>query len=133
MKKVFLSFAKEDTSKVMRLLPLLANPEYGLDYCEEPPELDFNSDAAKDIKRKIGEKIVNSNITVCLISDNTCKSKWVDCALKKSRDKGSKIIAMAIKGTECALLPEVIREENLPFYPWNPQRLVEFIIGKEGN
>ncbi len=128
MKKVFLSFAEEDTPKVLRLLPLLTNPEYGLDYCDQPSGVDFDSEPAKDIKRKIGEKIVGCNITVCLVSGNTHKNKWVDCALKKSRDKGNKIIAMALKGTECAVLPDVIREENLPFYPWNPQRLTKLII-----
>lgn len=126
-------FNGEDTQKVLRLLPLLANQEYELDYCQEPVGVDFDSEPAKDFKRAIGEKIVNSNITVCLISNDTHKNKWVDCALKKSRDKGNKIIAMALKGIECAVLPEVIREENLPFYPWNPQRFIKIVTIGEGN
>ena len=34
---------------------------------------------------------------------------------------------MALKGTQDAVLPAVIKEENLTFYPWDPERLKELI------
>lgn len=127
MKKVFLSFAPEDIRKVRDLLALLANPDYELDFYEVPLDMDFESEGADSIKRAIGERIVNCGVTVCLIGENTHKSKWVDCELKKSRNKGNRIIAMALKRIESAVLPEVVREENLKFYPWDPQKLGKFI------
>ena len=78
-------------------------------------------------KMAMGEKIAECNLAVCLIGENTHKSKWVDSQLRKNRNKGNKIIAMAIKGVESAVLPEVIKEEFLTFYPWDPQKLKTLI------
>lgn len=130
MKRVFLSFAAEDARKVKDLLPLLASPDYELDFYEVPPGVDFESEGAQSTKRAMGEKIVKSNITVCLIGENIHTDKWVDCQLQKSRHKGNKIIAMALRGVESAALPEAVREENLKFYPWDPQKLKK-LIGEE--
>jgi len=127
MKKVFLSFAEQDTQKVKNLTPLLSSPEYDLDFYDGPLDLDIDAPGADMIKQAIGEKIVKCSIVVCLISENTHNSKWVDSQLQKNRNKGNRIIAMALKGTQDAVLPVVIREENLTFYPWDPQRLKELI------
>jgi hypothetical protein len=127
MKKVFLSFAHEDAQKVKNCLPLLSCSEYDLDFYEGFLDIDIDAPGAEIIKRIIGEKIVKCSIVVCLISENSHNSKWVDSQLQKNRNKGNKIIAMALKGTEDAVLPAVIREENLTFYPWDPQRLKEII------
>lgn len=129
-KRVYLSFAPEDSPKVNKLLPLLRNPDYDLDFYDGPLDLDFDALGAEAIKHAIGEKIVKCDIAVCLISENTHKSKWVDCQLQKNRNKGNKIIAMALKGTVDAVLPIVIKEENLKFYPWDPQRLRTLIIAE---
>ena len=127
MKRVFLSFSHEDGRKVEKLINLLRCPEYQLDFYEGPLDLDFEAEGSETIRMAIGEKIAKCNIAVCLIGENTHKSKWVDSALAKNRNKGNRIIAMALKGTQDAVLPAVIREENLTFYPWDPQRLKELI------
>ena len=131
-KRVFLSFANEDAQKVKSLLPLLSCSEYDLDFYEGPLDIDIDASGADVIKQAIGEKIVKCSIVVCFISENTHNSKWVDSQLQKNRNKGNKIIAMALKGTEDAVLPAVIREENLTFYPWDPQRLKELIAQDTG-
>jgi len=127
MKKVYLSFAEVDTEKVKNLLPLFNSFEYALDYYEGLQDLDFNAPEAAEIKQVIGEKIVQCSIAVCLISAHTHECKWVDLALMKNRNKGNRIIAMALKGTTDAVLPKIIHEENLTFYPWDPERLKELI------
>lgn len=126
-KRVFLSFADEDAQKVKNLVPLLASPEFDLDFYAGGLDLDIDAPGADLIKRAIGEKIVKCSIAVCLISENTHHSKWVDAQLQKNRNKGNRIIAMALKGTLDAALPAVVREENLTFYPWDPQRLKNLI------
>jgi len=127
-----LSFADEDTQKVKNLLPLLSSPEYDLDFYAGPLDIDIDAPGAEVIKRAIGEKIVKCSIVVCLIGENTHNSKWVDSQLQKNRNKGNRIIAMALKGTEDAVLPAVIREENLTFYPWDPARLKKLIAEDTG-
>ncbi|MFA5005773.1 MAG: TIR domain-containing protein [Candidatus Omnitrophota bacterium] len=132
MKRVYLSFADVDAPKVKRLLPLLESPEYELDFYDGPLDMDIDAQGAEAVKQLIGEKIVKCGITVCLISENTYKSKWVDSQLQKSRNKGNRVIAMALKGTEDAVLPVVVREKNLAFYPWDPARLKQ-LIAEETN
>jgi hypothetical protein len=128
MKRVFLSFADEDAQKVKRLITLLYSPDYDLDFYDGPLGIDIDTEDANAIKQAIGEKIVKCSVTVCLIGENTHKSKWVDSELQKSRHKGNKIIAMALKRVKEAVLPSVIREEYLTFYPWDPQKLRKLIL-----
>lgn len=127
-KRVYLCFSGQDAQKVKNLLPLLFSPEYDLDFYDGPLDLDIDAAGADEIKRIIGEKIIKCSIVVCLISELTHNSRWVDSVLQKNRNKGNRIIAMALKGTLDAVLPAVIKEENLTFYPWDPQRLKEFIL-----
>ena len=127
MKRVYLSFADEDAQKVKNLLSLLSSLEYDLDFYEGSLDIDIDAPGSEVIKQAMGEKIAKCSIAVCLISENTHNSKWVDSQLEKNRHKGNRIIAMALKGTQDAILPTVIREENLTFYPWDPQRLKELI------
>ena len=131
MKRVFLSFAYEDTQKVKNLVPELMSPDFDIDFYEGSSDIDFDSEAATSIKRAIGEKITKCNVTVCLIGEHTYTCKWVDCQLNKSRHKGNKIIAMALKGEEWAVLPRQIKEENITFYPWNPKKLAMLICENE--
>lgn len=128
MKRIFLSFAERDLEKVKNLLPLLNHPDCQPDFCQIDASLRFDSPAAESTKENIGRKIVDCEITVCLIGEDTHTSRWVDCQLRKSRNKGNKIIAMAVKGTEDAVLPTIIKEENLRFYPWDPKKLLQLIF-----
>jgi len=131
MRRAFLSFADEDTGKVKSLVAGLYSPEYDLDFYDGPLDADIDSPDAAAIKSAIGEKIAKCSITVCLIGENTHKSKWVDSQLQKSIHKGNKIIAMALKGVKEAILPAVIKGEYLKFYPWDPQRLSRLILEEE--
>jgi len=127
MKRIFLSFAPEDAVEVKGLLSLLESPDFELDFYEVPLGVDFKSEGAKSLKQAIGAKIVQCSVTICLIGEDSHKSPWVDCQLQKSRNKGNRIIAMALRKVETAVLPDVVREENLRFYPWNPKKLRELI------
>jgi hypothetical protein len=123
MKRVFLIFGEDDALKAARLMPLLRSPVYEVDFYQGPAHPDFDSDEAEAVRRAMGEKIAGCDIAVCLVGENTHKDKWVDCQLRKNRNKGNRIIAMALKGVECAVMPEVAREELLTFYPWDPRKL----------
>lgn len=127
-----MSFAEEDAPKVKNLLSLLRSPDYDLDFYEGPLDIDFDAPDAEAVKHAIGEKIVKCDIVVCFIGENTHNSKWVDSQLEKNRNKGNRIIAMALKGTEDAVLPAVVREENIKFYPWDPQRFKKLIAEDTG-
>lgn len=126
-KRVFLSFIAEDREKVSGLRLLAANPNYDLEFFDESVRAPIDSQDAEYVMRRIREKINRTSVTVCLISEDTYKSKWVDWELKESDEKSNTIIAMALKGVERAVLPALIKEKNLTFHAWDPERLNKLI------
>jgi hypothetical protein len=127
MKRVFFSFAAEDVQQVRGLRLLAANPNYELDFYDESVRVPFDSENADYIKRKIREKINRASVTVCLISEETHKSGWVDWELEESDKKGNTIIAMALKGVTQAVLPKLVKQKGLAFHAWDPEALNRLI------
>jgi hypothetical protein len=126
-KRVFLSFIEEDKERVQGLRLLAANPNYDLEFYDESVSVAINSKDAGYIKQRIREKISRTSVTVCLISEKTHTSEWVDWELQESDEKGNTIIAMALKGVERAVLPRLIKAKGLTSHAWDPQQLNELI------
>lgn len=126
-KRVFLSFIAEDRQRVEGLRLLAANPDYDLEFYDESVRAPIDSADAEYVKRRIREKINRTSVTVCLISEQTHTSRWVDWELEQSHKKGNKIIAMALKGVQRAVLPKLIKELRLTFHAWDPKLLRELI------
>jgi hypothetical protein len=126
-KRVFLSFIEEDTQRVAGLRLLAANPGYDLEFYDESLRVPIDSFDAAYIKAKIRARIERTTVTVCLISEQTHTSPWVDWELEESDTKRSTIIAMALKGVDQAVLPRLIKEKGVHFYGWDPERLNRLI------
>jgi len=126
-KRVFLSFIEEDLPTVKGLRLLAANPDYDLEFYDESVRVAIDSRDAEYVKRVIRDKISRTSVTVCLISESTHKSRWVDWELEESEKKGNAIIAMALKGVDRAVLPKLIKERRLTFHAWDPERLARLI------
>lgn len=126
-KRVFLSFIDEDKQRVQGLRLLAANPDYDLEFYDESVRTAINSSDAEYIKSRIREKIARTSVTVCLISEKTHTSGWVDWELEESHEKGNTIIAMALKGVERAVLPNLIKQLALTFHGWDPGNLNRLI------
>jgi hypothetical protein len=127
-KRVFLSFAHEDQNQVRGLRLLAANPDYDLEFYDESVKVAVNSRDSDYIKRVIRDKIVRSSVTVCLIGPSTYASEWVDWELRESVESGNTILVMALKGVDSAVLPTVVRERKLTFWPWDPANLNTLIV-----
>jgi hypothetical protein len=128
-KRVFLSFAYEDVDQVKGLRLLAANPNYDLEFYDESLQVAVNSLDAEYVRRRIRDKINRSSVTVCLISKTTYSSTWVDWELHESYEQGNTLIAMALKGVDRAVLPQLIRDLQLAFHPWDPAQLTTLISG----
>lgn len=126
-KRVFLSFIEEDKERVQGLRLLAANPDYELEFYDESVRVAIDSADAEYVKRKIREKISRTSVTVCLISEQTYASRWVNWELEESAKKGNAIIAMALKGVERAVLPGLVKEKGLTFHAWDPALLNRLI------
>ena len=126
-KRIFLSFAYEDIAQVNGLRGLIQNPNHELEAYDESVREPINSRNADYIKQRIREKIQRSSVTVCLISGVTHTSQWVDWELQESARQRKTIIAMALKGTQQAVLPSLIRQRGIRFYGWDPSYLDQLI------
>jgi MTH538 TIR-like domain (DUF1863) len=122
-KRVFMSFIEEDKQRIWGLRLLAANPDYDLDFYDESLKTPIDSFDAAYIKAKIRAKIERASVTVCLISEQTHASSWVDWELEESDQRRNAIIAMALKGVDEAILPKLIKQKGLPFHGWDPARL----------
>lgn len=127
-KRVFFSFIGEDRKRVDGLRLLAANDNFDIEFYDESVKTPYNSTNTEYIKSKIRPKIDRASITVCLISENTHTSAWVDWELEYSSQKGNTIIAMALKDVERAVLPKLVRDLKLTFYPWNHNMLADLVI-----
>lgn len=127
MKRVFLSFRAEDRNQVNGLRLLAANPNFDIEFFDESVTIPIDSTNADYIRRRIRDKINRTSVTVCLISEQTHTSAWVDWELEESFAKGNKVIAMALKGVDRAILPKAIKARGLTFYPWDANNLAALI------
>ncbi|AUN99084.1 molecular chaperone Tir [Bacteriovorax stolpii] len=126
-RRVFLSFKAEDRKRVDGLRLLAANPNFEIEFYDESVRDPYDSTNANYIKSKLTEKITRASVTVCLISEDTHTSEWVNWELEKSLEKGNKIIAMALKDVSRAVLPRKIKELNLTFHSWDHEHLAKLI------
>ena len=126
-KRVFLSFKAEDRQQVQGLRLMAANDKFDVEFFDESVRVAIDSNNAEYVRRKIREKINRTSVTICMIGSETHTSKWVNWELEESFDKGSTVIAMALKGIDRAVLPAPIKSRNLTFYGWDPDNLAKLV------
>ena len=126
-KRVFLSFAAEDLPQVRGLRLLKDNPNFELDFYDESVREPVDSRNADYIKRVIRDRIRRCSVTACLIGETTHQSKWVEWELETSDEERNKIIVMALKGIDRAVLPQFVKDRGLTFHAWDPEYLARLI------
>lgn len=130
-KRVFLSFTSEDLDHVRGLRLLKDNPNFDLEFYDESIKEPIESHDAEYIKRVIRDQIRRSSVVVCLISETTHNSGWVNWELDTSEEEEKGIIAMAIKDVHEAVLPKFIKEKveekSMTFWEWDPEHLAKLI------
>lgn len=128
MKRVFISFRAEDRQQVNGLRLLAANDQFELEFYDESVRIPVNSTNAAYIRQKIREKINRTSVTVCMVSELTYTSQWVEWELEESIGKGNQIICMGFpNGPQNIRLPEPARRLQLPWYLWDYQHLGRLI------
>lgn len=128
MKRVFISFRAEDKAKVNGLRLLAANPDFEIEFYDESVRSPYDSTNAVYIRSKIREKILRTSVTVCMVSELTYTSPWVDWELKESIEKGNTIIAMGFKdGPEKLTLPQHIQRLKIGWWRWDYKQLAKLI------
>lgn len=114
-KRIFISFVYDDDSEYFNLLQAWSkNENIDLEFYNESVTEAFDSENADYIKRKIREKIQRASITLCLVSENTYNSRWVNWEIQESIDHGNNLIAVKTHG-DVKYVPRAFKDQK---YIW---------------
>jgi hypothetical protein len=123
-KKTFISFRGEDEFKVngLRGLSNFSNVEFEMDDVSLRNAIDSRDDAY--IRSVIRPKIKSSEICLCMIGENTHRSrKWVPWEINLALEEGKKVIAMRFKDMPNAITPSVLSSNGILPFSWDLDRL----------
>lgn len=120
---LFISFDWEDRAQVNGFRAMLSNPLVNvLNHRDTSVKHDYSEYGNGAIKNAILGKIQQSQVTVCLISQKTRNSHWVNWELEQSRLRGRPIVGIVLKGQSVATLqgcPEFFsRYPRCPVHLW---------------
>ena len=128
--KTFLSFRGEDELKVwaLRGLAEFKNVEFEMDDVSLREEVDSKDDSY--IKSVIRPKIKSCKVCVCLIGENTHRSrKWVPWEINLAAEEDKDIVAMRFKNMSSATTPSVLTQHGVVPFDWDVDRLFKKLGG----
>jgi MTH538 TIR-like domain (DUF1863) len=128
-KRIFISFRAEDKNKVNGLRLLAVNEKFDIEFYDESVKIPINSENAAYLKTRLAEKLSRTSVTICMVSELTHTSEWVDWELEKSYAKGNNVIYMGFKdGPNRLTLPKAGRDRQAIWYLWDHEGLY-WLIG----
>lgn len=123
-RRVFFSFKYEDVSRAM-----VVRNSWVTQGCESAGFVDkadfekIKKEGDKAIKNWIDKQIEGTSVTVVLVGEKTCGSRWVKYEIEKSKERGNGLLGVDISkindlqgntSERCGQLPE-----GYSFYLWN--------------
>lgn len=127
-RKTFISFRGEDQFKVntLRGLARFKNVEFTFDDQSLRKAIDSSSDAY--IRSVIRPKIVGAQVCLCMIGENTHRSrKWVPWEIGIAIEERKEIFAMRFWDTPDATTPSVLVNHGIRAFDWNLDKLFQKI------
>lgn len=101
--KLFVSYrADEEGTRYKNLLVAWSENDNGyfdIKFEDTSIGISINSSDANYIKRRIREKISESETVIVLIGENTYKSEWVEWEIEKAYELNKKLVAVKIKNS----------------------------------
>ncbi|MPR36734.1 TIR domain-containing protein [Salmonirosea aquatica] len=123
-KKTFISFKSEDILKVwaLRGLSHFQNVAFEMDDVSLRESVDSKEEAY--IKSVIRPKIKSCDVCLCLIGENTFRSrKWVPWEVRLASEEGKTILAMRLKDMNTAITPAVLSNLGIIPFDWDIEKL----------
>lgn len=124
MAKVFISFRGEDEWNVwgLRGLAEFKNVKFEMDDVSLRREIDSKDEGY--IKSVIRPKIERCDVCLCLIGENTHKSrKWVPWEIGLAIDEQKPVFAMRFKNYANAVTPTILVDNNIRPFDWDIDKL----------
>lgn len=123
-KKTFISFRGEDEFKVwtLRGLAEFKNVEFDMDDVSLRRAIESKDDSY--IRRVIRPKIQSCKVCLCLIGENTHRSrKWVPWEINLAVEERKEILAMRFKNMTSAITPGVLIQHDIVPFDWDIDKL----------
>lgn len=134
--QIFLSFDyDEDIDQVNGFRGMLDNPNAGINFIDGSCKKDYGDKSDYEIEQYIKSLIDQSSVTVCLISNNTKQSRWVNKELEISQSKKKGIIGIVLKGKENEIndysdCPIIFDNKRYFAYYWSEPENIQKLIEK---
>lgn len=128
MAKVFLSFRGEDVQKVwtLRNLAEFKNVAFEMDDVSIRKEIDSEDKAY--LRRVIRPKIVNCDYCLCLVGEDTWRSRiWVPWEIGLAVEEKKPIYAMRFWDAKDAPTPKVLTDNGVRPFDWDVDKLTRLI------
>jgi MTH538 TIR-like domain (DUF1863) len=128
--KTFISFRGEDELKVwaLRGLAEFKNVEFEMDDVSLREAINSKDDSY--IKSVIRPKIKTGKVCLCLIGENTHRSrKWVPWEIDLAAEEGKEIVAMRFKNMSSAITPSVLTRHGVVPFDWDVDKLFKKLGG----
>ncbi|MCJ7516228.1 MAG: TIR domain-containing protein [Dehalococcoidia bacterium] len=126
-RNVFISFVEEDLAEINLLRGQAKNENSNLEFNDWSLKKPFDSADAEYIKRGIRERIRQCSVTICYVTENTAKSKWVDWEIREGIKLGKAVIAMYKGDKPPSNLPPAIKELSIKLIPWSHEEITKEI------
>lgn len=123
-RKVFFSFKYEDVSRAMVVRnSWVTKDKESAGFIDKAEFEEVKKKGDQAIKNWIGNQLKGTSVTVVLVGEKTCDSKWVKYEIEKSIERGNGLIGIDISkikdlqgntSERCAEIPK-----GYKFYLWN--------------
>ena len=126
-RKVFFSFKYEDVSRAMVVRnSWVTKDKESAGFIDKAEFEEVKKKGDQAIKNWIDSQLKGTSVTVVLVGEKTCDSKWVKYEIEKSIEKGNGLIGIDISkikdlqgdtSERCAEIPK-----GFKFYLWNKDK-----------
>ena len=125
-RRVFFSFKYEDVSRAMVVRnSWVAQGKQAAGFIDAADFEDLERQGDSAIKKWIDSQLEGTSVTVVLVGEKTCNSRWVKYEIRKSIERGNGLLGIDISkikdlqgntSERCGQIPE-----GYKFYLWNKE------------
>ncbi len=126
-RNIFISFAREDLQVVNALRAQAKNEMSYLEFSDRSLPEPFNSKDAEYIKRGIRDRIKQSSVTLCFLSEDSSRSDWVNWEIEESLKLGKGVVAMYQGDKPPQTLPQAVKNNDIKIVQWNQSEITNAI------
>lgn len=125
-RNIFISFSFDDVSQVNLLRGQALNESSELEFSDRSVRVPF-PERTEIIEQGIRDKIRQSSVTVCVLTDSSAESEWVDWEIRESIQMGKGVVGMYLGDRPPKALPASLSEHRIEVVAWQHEALMRAI------